>query len=170
MSPLSLLAKSILKSFPCPYLCRIWDTLPSLSISQSTKRCVMLLWILVKLRKGTGLNSPGKIQVQQDRIVQGSPSQLQNQPEHLLLPSRCCLSSHKAKSLTTDSRSLPSVLLPARPRVLFLAKPRGQTREMALPPSLNPTASSVTPFLMTPPTLGYTCLFLYLLPFSGCHC
>ena len=35
----------------------------------------------MKLRKGTGLNSPGKIQVQQDGILQGSPVQLQSQLE-----------------------------------------------------------------------------------------
>ena len=41
----------------------------------------MLPWIMVKLGKGTGLNSPAKIQVQQDRILQGSPLQLQSQLE-----------------------------------------------------------------------------------------
>ena len=35
----------------------------------------------VKLRKGINLNSPGKIQVQLIRILQGSPLQLQSQLE-----------------------------------------------------------------------------------------
>ena len=81
------------------------------------KACAVLLWITVKLRKGMGLKSPGKTQMQQDRILQESPSHdhsgsisflvspgrmasflaINSTAACLLLPSHCCLSNHMAK-------------------------------------------------------------------------
>ena len=107
MLPTRLLAKNISQDFsmfflshlnPQTILQSLWK-LPKLPSSHSSslfqdlgymvsslyvivqKNVCCVLWIMVKLRKGTGLKSPGKTQVQQVRILQGSPLQLWSQLE-----------------------------------------------------------------------------------------
>ena len=80
---------------------------------------------MVKLGKGTGLDNPGKIQVQQDRVCKEVLCSSGVSLSLFFSLLTTLLQTAWQKSLTTDSVSPPSLLLPAQPRALLLPKPHG---------------------------------------------